>query len=82
MIYPEHYTEYDKLIYENFRKLKLVEYGNNPKDYELIILNISCKNFVSNSKGEEYILTDDEKEQMANVWKTYGQPNINNNMPQ
>lgn len=78
MIYPEHYTEYDKLIYENFRKLKLVEYGNNPKDYELIILNISCKNFVSNSKGEEYILTDDEKEQMANVWKTYGQPNINN----
>ena len=44
----------------------------------MIILNISCKNFVSNSKGEEYILTDDEKEQMANVWKTYGQPNINN----
>ena len=78
MIYPEHYTEYDKLIYDNFRKLKLVEYGNNPKDYELIILNISCKNFVSNSKGEEYMLKDDEKEKMANVWKTYGQPNINN----
>jgi hypothetical protein len=77
MIYPIDYTEDDKIKYDNFRKLKLVEYGNNPKDYELIILNISCKNYVSNSKGEEYILTDEEKEQMANIWKTYGEPNIN-----
>ena len=77
MIYPIDYTEDDKIKYDYFRKLKLVEYGNNPKDYELIILNISCKNYVSNSKGEEYILTDEEKEQMANIWKTYGEPNIN-----
>ena len=77
MIYPIDYTEDDKIKYDNYRKLKLVEYGNNPKDYELIILNISCKNYVSNSKGEEYILTDEEKEQMANIWKTYGEPNIN-----
>ena len=77
MIYPIDYTEDDKIKYNNYRKLKLVEYGNNPKDYELIILNISCKNYVSNSKGEEYILTDEEKEQMANIWKTYGEPNIN-----
>ena len=76
MIYPIDYTEDDKIKYDNFRKLKLVEYGNNPKDYELIILNISCKNYVSNSKGEEYILTDEEKEQMTNIWKTYGEPNI------
>ena len=77
MIYPIDYTEDDKIKYDNFRKLKLVEYGNNPKDYELIILNISCKNYVSNSKGEEYILTYEEQEQMANIWKTYGEPNIN-----
>ena len=77
MIYPIDYTEDDKIKYDNFRKLKLVEYGNNPKDYELIILNISCKNYVSNSKGEEYILTDEEKEEMFNIWKTYGEPNIN-----
>ena len=76
MTYPIDYTEDDKINYDNFRKLKLVEYGNNPKDFELIILNISCKNYVSNSKGEEYILTDEEKEQMANIWKTYGEPNI------
>jgi hypothetical protein len=77
MIYPTDYTEEDKVIYDNFRKLKLVEYGNNPKDYELIILNISCKNYVSNSKGQSYILTDEEQIQMANIWKTYGEPNIN-----
>ncbi len=77
MIYPIDYTEDDKIKYDNFRKLKLVEYGNNPKDYELIILNISCKNYVSNSKDEEYVLTDEEKEQMTNIWKTYGEPNIN-----
>jgi hypothetical protein len=77
MIYPIDYTEDDKIKYDNYRKLKLVEYGNNPKDYELIILNISCKNYVSSTKGEEYILTDEEKEQMANIWKTYGEPNIN-----
>jgi hypothetical protein len=77
MIYPIDYTEDDKIKYDNYRKLKLVEYGNNPKDYELIILNISCKNYVSNSKGEEYILTDEEKEEMLNIWKTYGEPNIN-----
>jgi hypothetical protein len=75
MIYPIDYTEDDKIKYDNFRKMKLVEYGNNPKDYELIILNISCKNYVSNSKGEEYILTDEEQEQMANIWKTYGKTN-------
>ncbi len=57
--------------------MKLVEYGNNPKDYELIILNLSCKNYVSNSKGDVYILTDEEQEQMSNIWKTYGEPNIN-----
>jgi hypothetical protein len=77
MIYPIDYTEDDKIKYDNFRKLKLVGYGNNPKDYELIILNISCKNYVSNGKGEEYILTDEEQEQMVNIWKTYGEPNIN-----
>jgi len=77
MIYPIDYTEDDKIKYDNFRKMKLVEYGNNPKDYELIILNISCKNYVSNSKGEEYILTDEEQEEMLNIWKTYGEPNIN-----
>ena len=77
MIYPIKYTEDDKIKFDNFRKLKLVEYGNNPKDYELIILNISCKIFVSNSKGEEYVLTDEEQEQMKNIWKTYGEPNIN-----
>ena len=77
MIYPIDYTEDDKIKYDNYRKLKLVEYGNNPKDYELIILNISCKNYVSNSKGEEYILTDEEKEEMFNIWKNYGEPNIN-----
>ena len=77
MIYPIDYTEDDKIKYDNYRKLKLVEYGNNPKDFELIIVNISCKNYVSNSKGEEYILTDEEQEQMSNIWKTYGEPNIN-----
>ena len=77
MIYPIDYTEDDKIKYDNFRKMKLVEYGNNPKDYELIILNISCKNYVSKSKGEEYILTDEEQEEMLNIWKTYGEPNIN-----
>jgi hypothetical protein len=77
MIYPIDYTEDDKIKYDNYRKLKLVEYGNNPKDFELIILNISCKNYVSNSKGEEYILTDEEQEEMLNIWKTYGEPNIN-----
>jgi len=77
MIYPIDYTEDDKIKYDNYQKLKLVEYGNNPKDYELIILNICCKNYVSNSKGEEYILTDEEQEQMANIWKNYGEPNIN-----
>jgi len=77
MIYPIDYTEDDKIKYDNYRKLKLVEYGNNPKDYESIILNISCKNYVSNSKGEEYILTYEEQEQKANIWKTYGEPNIN-----
>jgi len=77
MIYPIDYTEDDKIKYDNFRKFKLVEYGNNPKDYELIILNISCKKYVSNTKGEEYILTDEEHIQMANIWKTYGEPNIN-----
>ncbi len=40
MIYPIDYTEDDKIKYDNYRKLKLVEYGNNPKDYELIIFNI------------------------------------------
>ncbi len=77
MIYPIDYTEDDKINYDNFRKLKLVEYGNSPKDYELIILNISCKNYVSSTKGEEYILTDEEKEGMFNIWKNYGEPNIN-----
>ena len=77
MIYPIDYTEDDKKNYDNFRKMKLVEYRNNPNDYELIILNIACKNYVSNSKGEEYILTDEEQEQMKNIWKTYGEPNIN-----
>jgi hypothetical protein len=76
MIYPIDYTEEDKVMYDNFRKLKLVEYGNNPRDYELVILNISCKHFVSNSKGQTYILTDEEQAQMANIWKTYGEPNI------
>jgi hypothetical protein len=77
MIYPIDYTEDDKIKYDNFRKLKLVEYGKNPKDHELIILNISCKNYVSNIKGEIYILTNEEQEQMYNIWKTYGEPNIN-----
>jgi hypothetical protein len=34
MIYPIDYTEDDKIKYDNYRKLKLVEYGNNPKDYD------------------------------------------------
>ncbi len=34
-------------------------------------------NYVSNRKGEEYILTVEEQEQMSNIWKTYGEPNIN-----
>jgi hypothetical protein len=78
MNYPIDYTEDDIKNYDNFRKMKLVEYGNNAKDYELIILNIACKKYVSYSKGEEYILTDEEQEQMNNIWKTYGEPNINN----
>ena len=77
MTYPIDYTEDDKIKYDNYRKLKLVEYGNNPKDFELIILNISCKNYVSSTKGEEYVLTDEEKEEMFNIWKNYGEPNIN-----
>jgi hypothetical protein len=77
MNYPIDYTEDDIKNYDNFRKMKLVEYGNNAKDYELLIINIACKNYVSNSKGEEYILTDEEQEQMTNIWKIYGEPNIN-----
>lgn len=79
MNYPTDYTEEDKAIYNNFRKLKLIEYGNNPRDFELIILNISCKHFVSNSKGQPYILTEEEQVQMAYIWETYGKPNIKNN---
>ena len=42
-MYPIEYTDDDKLVYDKFRKSNLLLYGGNPKDYELIILDISCK---------------------------------------
>jgi hypothetical protein len=76
MSYPSEYTDNDKLVYDKFYKNNLILYGGNPKDYELIILDISCKHAVCNAKGEVYVLTDKEQEQMAYIWKTYGEPFI------
>jgi len=75
--YPEGYTDDDKLVYDKFRKSNLVLYGGNPKDFEYVILDISCKNAVCNAKGEVYVLTDEEQAQMVHIWKTHGEPFIN-----
>ena len=74
--YPIDYTDDDKLVYDKFRKSNLLLYGGNPKDYELTILDISCKNAVCNAKNEVYVLTDEEQSQMTHIWKNYGEPFI------
>ena len=63
--------------YEEILKNKLNNIGYTPKEHELYIIKIGCKHELSNKKGEEYVLTDEEQEQMKNIWKTYGEPNIN-----
>ena len=46
------------------------------EDYELYMFDINSKMEVSRRKGEVYILTDEEQEQMARIWTEYGQPYI------
>ena len=72
----ETYTEEEKNIYDEILKNKLSNIGYTPKEHELYIMKIGCKYELSYKKGEKYILTDEEQEQMANIWKTYGEPNI------
>ena len=62
--------------YEEILKNKLMNIGYTPKEHELYIIKIGCKHELSNKKGEEYVLTEEEKEHMANIWKTYGEPYI------
>ena len=56
--------------------IKFVSQVGNAKDYKLYIFDINSKMEVCRSKGETYILTDEEQEQMANIWKEYGQPHV------
>ena len=76
MIYPQEYTEEDKEKYDNFYKNKIVEYAGNPTEYDLVIINIACKKSVSKSKGEEYVLTEEDNTEVKRIWIEYGQYNI------
>lgn len=76
MEYPQEYTTEDKEKYDNFYKIKIVDYGGNPNAYDLVIINIACKKAVSNSKGEEYILTAEDNADVKRIWEEYGQYNI------
>jgi len=76
MIYPEGYTEEDKVRYDNFHKNKIMEYGSNITEYDLVVVNIVCKRLVSISKGEEYVLTDEDNTEIKRIWVEYGQYNI------
>jgi hypothetical protein len=75
MIYPEHYSEQDKKIYDDFYSVCVSQVGQ-PKDYELYMFDINSKMEVSRRKGEVYVLTDEEQDQMAKIWTQYGQPYI------
>ncbi len=75
MIYPEDYTEQDKKKYDDFYKVCVSQVGN-AEDYELYMFDINSKMEVSRRRGETYILTDEEQEQMTRIWTEYGQPYI------
>ena len=74
----ETYTDEDKRIYEETLQNRLKHIGYTPKDYELYMMKIGCKQEVSMRKGEQYVLTDEEVAEMARIWETYGKPFINN----
>ena len=75
MIYPEHYSEQDKKIYDDFYSVCVSQVGQ-PQSYELYMFDINSKMEVSRRNGEVYLLTDEEQEQMARIWTQYGQPYI------
>jgi hypothetical protein len=72
----ETYTEEDERIYEETLQSRLNHIGYTPKDHELYMMKIGCKQEVSKRKGETYELTNDEIEEMKRIWETYGKPFI------
>ena len=68
--------EEDKSIYEEVLQQRLKHIGYTPKDYELYMMKIGCKQEVSSRKGEKYELTDEEIAEMSKIWETYGKPYI------